>query len=93
MKPIFADEAWEDYLHWQKQDKKMVERITKLISEIKREPFAGVGKPEPLRCGRRRESAHILPTRKCCRIGTERLLGGGSNSTVSTGVLRLLHLS
>ena len=49
MKPIFADEAWEDYLHWQKQDKKMVERITKLISEIKRKPFAGVGKPEPLR--------------------------------------------
>ena len=49
MKLIFADEAWEDYLYWQKQDKKMVERINKLISEIKREPFAGVGKPEPLR--------------------------------------------
>ena len=49
MKLIFADEAWEDYLCWQKQDKRMVERINKLIQEIKREPFAGVGKPEALK--------------------------------------------
>ncbi len=49
MKLIFADEAWEDYLFWQKQDKKMVERINKLIAEVKREPFSGVGKPEPLK--------------------------------------------
>ena len=49
MKLIFADEAWEDYLYWQKQDTKMLERINKLITEVKREPFAGVGKPEPLR--------------------------------------------
>lgn len=49
MKLIFSDEAWEDYLYWQKQDRKMVERIHKLISEIKREPFSGVGKPEPLK--------------------------------------------
>ncbi len=49
MKLIFADEAWEDYLYWQKQDKKMVERINKLIAEVMREPFSGVGKPEPLK--------------------------------------------
>ena len=49
MKLIFADEAWEDYLQWQKQDKRMVERINKLIRETLREPFAGVGKPEPLK--------------------------------------------
>ena len=49
MKLIFADEAWEDYLYWQKQDRKMVERINKLIREIQREPFAGIGKPEPLK--------------------------------------------
>ena len=49
MKPIFSDEAWEDYLYWQKQDRKMLERINKLVVEVKREPFAGVGKPEPLR--------------------------------------------
>ncbi len=49
MKLVFADEAWEDHLYWQKQDRKMVERINKLISEVMRDPFAGVGKPEPLR--------------------------------------------
>lgn len=49
MKLIFADEAWEDYLYWQKQDRRMVERINKLIREIQREPFSGVGKPEPLK--------------------------------------------
>ena len=49
MKLIFADEAWEDYLYWQKQDRKMVERINKLIRDIQREPFEGIGKPEPLK--------------------------------------------
>ncbi len=49
MKLIFADEAWEDDLYWQKQDKKMVEPINKSIAEVKREPFSGVGKPEPLK--------------------------------------------
>lgn len=49
MKLVFADEAWEDYLYWQKQDRRMVERINKLIQETKRDPFAGVGKPEPLK--------------------------------------------
>ena len=49
MKRIFADEAWEDYLYWQKQDRRMVERINKLIRETQREPFTGVGKPEPLK--------------------------------------------
>ena len=49
MKLVFANEAWEDYLYWQKQDRKMVERINKLIRETQRELFSGVGKPEPLR--------------------------------------------
>ena len=49
MRLIFAEEAWDDCLYWQKQDKRMVERINKLIAEIKREPFSGVGKPEPLK--------------------------------------------
>nr|MBL8411838.1 Txe/YoeB family addiction module toxin [Dechloromonas sp.] len=49
MKLVFAEEAWEDYLYWQKQDRKMLERINKLIRDIQREPFAGVGKPEPLK--------------------------------------------
>ena len=49
MKLIFANEAWEDYLYWQKQDKRMVERINKLIRATQTEPFTGVGKPEPLK--------------------------------------------
>ena len=49
MKLIFADEAWDDYLHWQKQDKRMLERINTLIRETQREPFTGLGKPEPLK--------------------------------------------
>ena len=49
MKLTFSDEAWEDYLYWQRQDRKMVERINKLIKEVQRDPFAGVGKPEPLK--------------------------------------------
>jgi toxin YoeB len=49
VKLIFSDEAWDDYLYWQKQDKKMVDRINKLIQEIKRDPFSGIGKPEALK--------------------------------------------
>jgi toxin YoeB len=49
VKLVFADEAWDDYLYWQKQDRKTVERINRLIQEAKREPFSGVGKPEPLK--------------------------------------------
>ena len=49
MRLIFADAAWDDYLYWQKQDRRMVERINKLIRETQREPFTGIGKPEPLK--------------------------------------------
>lgn len=49
MKLVFADKTWEDYLYWQKQDRKMVERINNLIRETRRDPFSGVGKPEALK--------------------------------------------
>lgn len=49
MKLVFADEAWEDYLYWQQQDKRVVKRIHELIAATWRDPFAGIGKPEPLR--------------------------------------------
>ncbi|MBL8515627.1 MAG: Txe/YoeB family addiction module toxin [Betaproteobacteria bacterium] len=49
MKLIFSEEAWEDYLHWQKTDKKILERIHALIKDIARSPFEGIGKPEPLK--------------------------------------------
>ena len=46
---IFAPEAWEDDLHWQSSDRKLLKRIDRLIGEIQRDPFSGIGKPEPLR--------------------------------------------
>lgn len=49
MKLIFAEQAWEDYLYWQKTDKKLLERINVLIKDISRTPFTGIGKPEPLK--------------------------------------------
>jgi toxin YoeB len=49
VKLIFSDDAWDDYLYWQNNDRKIVERINKLIQEVKREPFSGLGKPEPLK--------------------------------------------
>ena len=49
MKLVFADNAWEDYLHWQQTDKAMLRRINLLIRDIQREPFTGLGKPEPLK--------------------------------------------
>jgi toxin YoeB len=49
MKLVFAEEAWEDYLYWQRQDKKILKRINLLIKEISRHPFEGIGDPEPLR--------------------------------------------
>jgi len=49
MKLIFSEHAWEDYLYWQRTDKKVVSRINKLIKETIREPFEGTGKPEPLK--------------------------------------------
>ena len=51
MKIIFSEHAWEDYLYWQRTDRKILERINKLIKEIQRSPFEGTGKPEPLRHG------------------------------------------
>lgn len=51
MKLIFSEHAWEDYLYWQRRDKQVLRRINQLIQAIQREPFAGVGKPEPLRHG------------------------------------------
>ncbi|HCG79594.1 MAG: Txe/YoeB family addiction module toxin [Thalassolituus sp.] len=45
----WTDEAWSDYLYWQTQDKKTLKRINKLITDVMRSPFDGIGKPEPLK--------------------------------------------
>ena len=49
MKLIFLDKAWEDYLLWQKEDKNILRKVNNLIKDIKRHPFDGIGKPEPLK--------------------------------------------
>jgi toxin YoeB len=46
---VFAPQAWEDYLYWQRNEPAILSRINLLIREIMREPYAGIGKPEPLR--------------------------------------------
>lgn len=49
MKLVFSADAWDDYLYWQKTDKKILKRINQLILEARRTPFEGLGKPEPLK--------------------------------------------
>ena len=49
MKILFVEESWEDYLYWQKTDKKKLRKINELLKEISRTPFEGLGKPEALR--------------------------------------------
>jgi toxin YoeB len=46
---VFTPHGWADYLHWQSVDKKALKRINRLIEDTTRDPFAGIGKPEPLR--------------------------------------------
>ena len=48
-KLAWTGEAWKDYIYWQSQDKKTLKRINKLINDTMRQPFEGIGKPEPLR--------------------------------------------
>ena len=45
----WAEKAWEDYLYWQQIDKKILKRINTLIKDIQRQPFEGLGDPEPLK--------------------------------------------
>ena len=51
MKLTFSADAWQEYLYWQKTDKAMLKRINALIKEVARDPFEGIGKPEPLKHG------------------------------------------
>ncbi|MGZ8288545.1 MAG: Txe/YoeB family addiction module toxin [Telluria sp.] len=48
-KTKFTDDAWDDYVYWQGQDRKTLKRINQLIEAVKRSPFEGIGKPEPLK--------------------------------------------
>lgn len=46
---LWDDDAWDDYLYWQTQDKKTLKRINALVKDIERTPYEGIGKPEPLK--------------------------------------------
>lgn len=46
---MFAPQAWEDYLYWQQTNPQIVDRINLLLKEIIRQPYRGIGKPEPLK--------------------------------------------
>lgn len=48
MKLVFSPTAWEDYQHWQSNDTKLLARLNALIEDCRRQPFKGIGKPEPL---------------------------------------------
>jgi toxin YoeB len=63
---VFTPHGWADYLHWQSVDKKTIKRINRLIEDTMRDPFAGIGKPEPLR--------HVLQGCWSKRIDTEHRL-------------------
>ena len=49
MRYVFVEESWEDYLYWQKTDKKTLKKINELLKDIARNPFTDLGKPEPLK--------------------------------------------
>lgn len=49
MKIIWSEKSWNDYLYWQNIDKQILKKINQLIKDIQREPFDGIGKPEPLK--------------------------------------------
>ena len=49
MEILFLDQGWDDYLYWQGQDKKVLKKINSLLKDISRDPFNGIGCPEPLK--------------------------------------------
>lgn len=49
MRLVFDKNGWDDYLHWQAEDRAVAKRLNRLIAETRRSPFDGIGKPEPLR--------------------------------------------
>jgi len=49
MKITFSKNSWEEYVFWQKEDKKILKRINQLIKDIQQTPFRGIGNPEPLK--------------------------------------------
>jgi toxin YoeB len=76
----FTDHAWQEYVYWQESDPEILDKINELIKEIKRDPFKGKGKPEPLKgnlagyWSRRISGEHRL---------VYRVSGTGANQTIT----------
>ncbi|RKR73376.1 Txe/YoeB family addiction module toxin [Frondihabitans australicus] len=71
----FDPNGWEDYVHWQTQDRKTLKRINALLADVQRDPFAGIGKPEPLK--------HVLTSAWSRRIDdTNRLVYYVTDETI-----------
>lgn len=49
MKLVFTPQGWDDYVHWQTVDRQILKRVNRLIDDTLRDPYAGIGKPEPLK--------------------------------------------
>jgi len=49
MSLLWTDDAWEDYVYWQNQDRKTLKRVNQIVRDIQRSPYEGIGKPEPLK--------------------------------------------
>ncbi|MEV4393523.1 Txe/YoeB family addiction module toxin [Nonomuraea sp. NPDC049607] len=49
MKVAFTSQGWEDYVHWQTADRQTLKRVNRLIEDVLRDPYEGIGKPEPLK--------------------------------------------
>lgn len=49
MRLVFTSHGWDDYVHWQAADRAMLKRINRLIDDVMRDPFEGIGKPEQLK--------------------------------------------
>lgn len=66
MRLVFTPHGWEDYVHWQTADRAILQRINRLIEDVVRDPFTGIGKPEPLK--------HVLAGAWSRRIDSEHRL-------------------
>ncbi len=81
MNLVFAPQAWEDYLYWQKTEPQTISRINLLIKEIMRSPQGGIGKPEPLK--------HVLQGYWSRRINSEhRIVYKKAGDQILTAQLR-----
>jgi toxin YoeB len=80
MKKVFADQAWEDYLYWQIQDRNIIKRINALVKDTERSPYEGIGKPEPLKhslagyWSRRINDEHRMVYMTCPQLAYQQVL-------------------